>query len=114
VSWSAQQVLRTSKLHEVAKRADADLVFQFTLLTQPTKPLSVTSNERIPVSNTVTLEVLNETEVAVWKESEEWREVETTVPFLQPMRTSEKARAEFLRSHPPAALVDRFLKDLSR
>jgi len=30
------------------------------------------------------------------------------------MRTSEKPSAEFLHRHPPAALVDRCLKDLSR
>jgi hypothetical protein len=113
VPWSAEQVLRGSRLHAVTTHEAADLVFHFTLVTEPTQPLSVTSNATVPIRNTFFLEVVNNKGVTVWKQSEDFHDPDTQTPFLKPMGTSAKARADFLLAHPPAALVDRFLKQLS-
>ncbi|MGC2198101.1 MAG: hypothetical protein WA628_25750 [Terriglobales bacterium] len=114
VPWSAQQVLRTSKLRVVARRTDADLVFHFTPITHLPSPTTVTIGAKLPFTNTLNLEVLDRTGVSVWEQSAEWKDAYKPAPSPDPMGTSEKARADFLRTHPPADLVDRFLKQISR
>jgi len=110
VQWSAQQILRASKLRDTIQRDKADLIFHFTQFSHPT---TIPLGSKITPTSMISLEVLDGSGASVWERSHEWKGPHKRIELLKPPDSTEKSREEFLQAHPAACLVDQFLKQLN-
>lgn len=102
---SARLILASSGLNEVKRKKDADLVFRFTRDAQPGKRTSSGDEIKIRIDNIYTLEVVDQAGNMLWKDSDR-----LLLPTKPPDRSS-AGRERYLKSQPPAKLIEKFLRD---